>query len=159
MLTLDRHLWTPSRWLHVMVGALLVTLTLSAPLQAQATDAARADKHVVVHIGQYSNDLHSAAMGLSLAGMLKEAGAEVTVFLDREAVRMADTGQPLLQYGDSDTAALMQSFVEAGGRVVVCPHCAELGGVTPDALRDGAEMGTKQSIAALFLDADTVVDY
>lgn len=159
MHTLSRPAQARSYRLCAVVGVLLVTLALSAPLQAQATNAARADKHIVVHIGQYSNDLHSAAMGLSLAGMLREAGAEVTVFLDREAVRMADTGQPLLQYGDSDTAALMQGFIEAGGRVVVCPHCAELGGVAADALRDGAEMGTKASIAALFLDADTVVDY
>jgi sulfur relay (sulfurtransferase) complex TusBCD TusD component (DsrE family) len=159
MPALSRSAQARPRRLHAVVGALLAALVLSAPLQAQATDAARAEKHVVVHIGQYSNDLHSAAMGLSLAGMLKEAGAEVTVFLDREAVRMADTGQPLLQYGDSDTAALMQGFIEAGGRVVVCPHCAELGGVAADALRDGTEMGTKESIAALFLDADTVVDY
>jgi sulfur relay (sulfurtransferase) complex TusBCD TusD component (DsrE family) len=159
MLAPARFSQTPSRQLHAVVGALLIALALSVPVQAQATDAVRAEKHIVVHIGQYSNDLHSAAMGLSLAGMLDEAGADVTLFLDREAVRMASTAQPLLQYGDSDTAALMQGFIEAGGRVLVCPHCAELGGVAPDALRDGVEMGTKESIAALFLEADTVIDY
>ena len=43
--------------------------------------------------------------------------------------------------------------------MLVCPHCAELGGVEPSELRDGFEMGTKESIAELFMNADTVVDF
>ena len=134
-------------------------LIVAAPVLAQPTSQTEATTSVVVHIGQYTNDLHSATMGLGLAGMLQDAGADVTVFLDREAVRMADAAHPLLTYGDSDLGALMASFLAGGGRVVVCPHCAELGGVEASELRDGTEMGTKASIAQLFLAADTVIDY
>ncbi|NBC87313.1 MAG: hypothetical protein GVY25_14095 [Bacteroidetes bacterium] len=118
-----------------------------------------AEKNIVVHIGQYSNDLHSATMGVSLAGKMQEAGAEVTIFVDREAVRMGEQGQPLLRYGDSDLEILLSDFLEGGGSVLVCPHCAELGGVEPGELRSGFTMGTPESIAALFLNADTVISY
>jgi len=123
------------------------------------TLAQDAEKTIVVHIGQYSNDLHSATMGVSLAGKMQEAGAEVTIFVDREAVRMGEQGQPLLRYGDSDLEILLSDFLEGGGSVLVCPHCAELGGVEPGELRSGFAMGTPESIAALFLNADTVISY
>jgi len=123
------------------------------------TLAQDAEKTIVVHIGQYSNDLHSATMGVSLAGKMQEAGAEVTIFVDREAVRMGEQGQPLLRYGDSDLEILLSNFLEGGGSVLVCPHCAELGGVEPGELRSGFTMGTPESIAALFLNADTVISY
>ncbi|GAB5550130.1 MAG: DsrE family protein [Sandaracinaceae bacterium] len=147
--------------LRLALLALVVAMTgcVAAPaVQAQPTPGAEA-KTIVVHIGQYTNDLHSATMGLSLAGMLQRGGASVTVFLDREGVRMADRTEPLLTYGDSDAEALVTAFLSGGGRVMVCPHCAALSGVAPEALRDGFEMGTMDSIAALFLAADTVIDY
>jgi sulfur relay (sulfurtransferase) complex TusBCD TusD component (DsrE family) len=117
------------------------------------------EKNVVVHIGQYSNDLHSMAMGLGLADNLQKQGATVTVFLDREAVRIADKGQPFLVYGDTDIEAVMKSFLEGGGKVVICPHCAMLGGVERSELREGMTMGTMESVAALFMAADLVIDY
>lgn len=139
---------------------LLVSLGASPRATAQGEPAREGSaKAIVVHIGQYSNDLHSAAMGLGLAGMLQEAGADVTVFLDREAVRLADAAHPLLTYGDTDVGSLLSSFLSGGGRVVVCPHCAELGGVEASELREGVVMGTRASIAQLFLGADTVIDY
>jgi sulfur relay (sulfurtransferase) complex TusBCD TusD component (DsrE family) len=138
------------------VAALLVALGALSPTSTLAQEA---EKNVVVHIGQYSNDLHSATMGVSLAHKMQEAGAEVTIFVDREAVRMGEQGQPLLTYGDSDLDTLLSNYLDGGGSVLVCPHCAELGGVEPSELRDGFEMGTQESIAELFMNADTVISY
>jgi sulfur relay (sulfurtransferase) complex TusBCD TusD component (DsrE family) len=72
---------------------------------------------------------------------------------------MGEQGQPLLTYGDSDLDTLLSNYLDGGGSVLVCPHCAELGGVEPSELRDGFEMGTQESITELFMNADTVVDY
>jgi sulfur relay (sulfurtransferase) complex TusBCD TusD component (DsrE family) len=138
------------------VATLLVALGALGSTPALAQEA---KKNVVVHIGQYSNDLHSATMGVSLAHQLQEAGAQVTVFVDREAVRMGEQGQPLLTYGDSDLDALLSNYLDGGGSVLVCPHCAELGGVELSELRDGFEMGTREAIAELFMNADTVISY
>ena len=142
--------------LLLTVAALLVVLGALSPTPALAQDA---EKNVVVHIGQYSNDLHSATMGVSLAHQMQEAGAEVTIFVDREAVRMGEQGQPLLTYGDSDLDALLANYLDGGGSLLMCSHCAELSGVEPSELRDGFEMGTKGSIAELFMNADTVISY
>ena len=135
---------------------LILMMSLLAPSTALAEDA---QKNIVVHIGQYTNDLHSATMGLGLAGTLQGAGAQVTIFADREAVRLGDKGHPLLIYGDSDLDELLSSFLDGGGSVLVCPHCARLGGVEPDELRDGFKMATPESIAELFMNADTVISY
>jgi sulfur relay (sulfurtransferase) complex TusBCD TusD component (DsrE family) len=97
-------------------------------------------------------------MGVSLAHKMQEAG-QVTIFVDREGVRMGEQDQPLLTYGDSGLDALLSSYLDGGSLVLVCPHCAELGGVEPDELRTGFEMSTPESIAALFMNADTVISY
>jgi len=146
----------PSRVVALAAFALAVLggAVHPAPVWAQDTE-----KTVVVHIGQYSNDLHSATMGVGLARQMQGAGADVTIFVDREGVRMGEEGQPLLTYGDTDLSALLSAYVDAGGTVLVCPHCAELGGVEEGELRQGFEMGTRESIADLFLNADTVVSY
>jgi len=53
----------------------------------------------------------------------------------------------------------LSNYLDSGGSVLVCPHCAELGGVEPGELRSGFTMGTRESIAALFMNADTVISY
>ena len=138
---------------------LVLLALLAAAAFAVPQDAIAQEKTVVVHIGQFSNDLHSPAMGLGLARNLAEAGASVTVFLDREGVRMADRGQPLLVYGDTDLEEVLSAYMDAGGRVLVCPHCAELGGVERGELRSGMEMGTQEEVARLFMEADLVISY
>ena len=122
------------------------------PAQAQ-------NKNIVVHIGQFSNDLHSVTMGLSVANMLKKEGADVTVFLDREGVRLADKSQKALMYADGDAEKLFMDFTKAGGKVIVCPHCAELAGVEKRQLRKGAEWGSPEAITKMLMAADLVIDY
>ena len=131
---------------------LLVMSFLALPSAAQ-------EKNIVVHIGQFSNDLHSVTMGLSVANSLQAEGAQVTVFLDREGVRLADKSQKAMTYADSDAKQLYTKFVDGGGKVIVCPHCAELAGVGKEDLRMGSKMGTKASIAKMLLAADLVIDY
>lgn len=138
--------------LWITIVMLLVTLPLTTFSQAQ-------DKKVVVHIGQFSNDLHSVTMGLSVANMLQKKGADVTVFLDREGVRLADKTQKALIYADSDAEALYSKFTQGGGKVMVCPHCAEIAGLSKNQLRKGSTLGTPGSIAAMILEADVIIDY
>jgi sulfur relay (sulfurtransferase) complex TusBCD TusD component (DsrE family) len=100
-------------------------------------------------------------MAVSLGQNLAERGADVTLFLDREAVRMADARQRGdLTWGDTGgIAAALDGFVAAGGRLVLCPHCAALGGVDPAQLRAGATVATHEQVADIFLAADKVIDF
>lgn len=148
---------------------LLAAVLLAAPVAAGCASLGAAPAHaqqaetqkVVVHLGSFTNDLHSAFMALSLASNMQKAGASVTVFLDREGVRLADrTERGDLTWGDSGAISkAMEDFVAAGGKVIVCPHCAELAGVTTSNLRPGAVIGSHQDVARLMLDASKVIDF
>ena len=142
-------------WSHALVAILL----LSFPAFAFAEDA---PAKIGVHIGHATDDLHSASMGLSLARMLQKKGATVSVFLDREGVRLADDDIPKsLSWGKKadPVAALLADFVEAGGRVLLCPHCAEMAGIEADDLVEGARLASEADVAQLFMAADKVIDY
>ncbi len=139
--------------------ALAAMLLLSLPSIALA-DATAAK--LVVHIGHATDDLHAASMGLSLARMLQKKGAGVTVFLDREGVRLADDDLPRsLGWGQKaePVADILADFVKAGGRVLLCPHCAEMAGIVKDDLVEGARIAIADEVAELFLSADKVIDY
>lgn len=144
-------------WTSSLAAALL--LSLSLPAVAPAEDAAQ---KIVVHLGHATDDLHSASMGVSLARMLQKKGASVTVFLDREGVRIADDDMPKsLGWGKKSdpVVAILVDFMKAGGRVLLCPHCAEMAGVEDDDLFEGARIASQAEVADVFLAADKVIDY
>lgn len=141
---------------HSLLAALvLVTGGISATATAQESR-----QQIVVHVSHYTDDLHAASMGLSLATNLL-AGAKVTIFLDREGVRLADSRVPLgLRWGDSaPIAELYDAFVKAGGTVLVCAHCAHAAGLEASSVRRGARIGSDVEVRALILAADKIIDY
>jgi len=119
------------------------------------------EQKVVVHLSKFTNDLHAANMALKIGTALAEKGASVMLFLDLEGVRLVDKRQPNdMTWGSGDSVkALYEDFVNSGGTVMVCPHCANAAGLTPDDLRTGAKIGSNDSIAQMILDADKVMDY
>lgn len=130
--------------------------------------AARADdghtEHaqlVVIHLGHATDDIHTADMALHMGTNLAKHGASVTLFVDREGVRLADRRLPIdtLTWGENNIGADYDDFIAAGGRVVVCPGCAENQGLSAEQLRKGASMGTPDSLAELLLRASKVVDF
>ena len=116
----------------------------------------------MVHLGHGTDDLHAVTMALSIATALaKQPDSKVTLFLDREGVRVADRRTPGdLRWGSSKTLAeLYDAFVAAGGDVLVCPHCAAAAGLKASDLRKGAHMGTEQDVPSRMLAADRILDY
>ena len=149
-----------------VLAAALVALPLAAGCASVGTGPAHAQQaqqaqQVVVHLGSFTNDLHSTFMALSLATNMQKQGASVTVFLDREGVRLADARERGdLTWGDSGPVSkALSDFTSAGGKVMVCPHCADLAGVKAADLRPGAQMGTHEGVAKLMLEADKVIDF
>lgn len=149
---------------RVLAAALVATPLVAgcASLTAEPAMAQQvAAQKIVVHLGSFTDDLHSAFMAFSLATNMQKAGAEVTVFLDREGVRLADKRERGdLTWGDSGPISkAMSDFVDAGGKVVVCPHCGDLAGMSAADLRPGAAWATHQDVAALMIAADKVIDF
>lgn len=135
---------------------------VAGPGRAMAAEEAPAKaRRVVVHLSHYTNDLHAAAMALKLGTAMQKKGGQVTLFLDLEGVRLADARQPqdLRWGGETPIASYYEGFVKAGGRIVLCPHCAHAAGMKEGDLRGGARMATEDELAQLILEADVVLDY
>lgn len=145
----------------VFVSSLVVPMVVSAGASDMKSGTEKQD--IVVHLSNFTNDLHASFMAFKLGTALENQNANVTVFLDLEGVRVADKKQPQTLIwgpgGTSDFAAVYDAFIKAGGKVLVCPHCAKSAGVSESDLRDGAKLGTIQEISKLLLSADKVLDY
>jgi predicted peroxiredoxin len=143
----------------VLVTALALAVAGSTATAAEAE--APAAQKIVVHLGHYSDDLHAVHMALGLAGSLRKAGADVTLFLDLEGVRLADARVPQdLRWGQGGPMSEgYDAFVAAGGQVLICPHCAHAAGLEAAHLRKGARIASDDEVTQLFLAADKVIDY
>lgn len=143
--------------LKILLAILLFASFAVALVQTQAPVKSTKQK-VVVHLTRFSDNLHAVKMAVHLAARLQAKGAEVTMLLDLEGVRLADTRQPIdLIWGKGDPISReLEEFVKAGGKMILCPHCAEHNGITPATLRPGASIGP---IGEVILAADKILDY
>jgi predicted peroxiredoxin len=119
-------------------------------------------QRIVIHLTHAADDLTATAMALRLGGTIQAKGAQVPLFLDLEGARIADTRQPLdlLTRRGKPLSELYDSLVQAGGALLVCPHCAGAIGLTPETLRPGAAIAADDDeLAQLILDADKILDY
>ena len=133
---------------------------LIAPCTASAATAPQ--KHIVIRLGHYTDDLHAAGMAVGFAKTLQERGQKVTLMLTLEGVRLADTRTPQdLQWGHSDKIGkAYEGFRKAGGEIIVCPHCAAAAGIDEKSLRPGALFGKEgHDLVDVLIAADKVVDF
>lgn len=105
------------------------------------------DDKVVVNLATGLEDPERVTVALLVAGAALEQGRQVTMFLTKEAVRLALTGvaEGVACDGCPPLARLFGQYAEGGGRLLVCPICfsarkldegqlvgnATLGGATP----------------------------
>jgi len=116
---------------------------------------------VVVHLTHFTDNLHAAKMAVHLAAKMQELGADVTLLLDLEGVRLADARQPQeLIWGKGEPISQeLAAFVKLGGHMLLCPHCAAHSGATAAHLRPGARIGKDGELAETILGADKILDY
>ena len=145
------------RRLTALVVPILFILACCCPVAGQSAR----QQNVVVHLSHFTDNLHAAKMAVHLAGMMQSMGAEVTLLLDLEGVRLADMRQPgELVWGKGDPISKeLAAFVKAGGKMLLCPHCSEHTGITSASLRPGARIGQHGELPKIILEADKVLDY
>lgn len=132
------------------------------PASAPAKQAPQAPQKIAVHLSRYTTDLHAAAMALGLARTLQQQGAQVTLMLDVEGVRLADTRLPqtLGLGGETPLPTVLDEFIKAGGKVLVCGHCSHVEGLESKHVRAGAQMAdSPATFASALMVADKVIDY
>ena len=137
-------------------------LLFQSPAMAQEDIKTKYDDGLtVVTLGHYTDDLHAAFMAFKIASKLEEKGEDVVIFLNLEAVRIADKQQPLdMAWGhNADFSSLYRAFLDNGGEILVCPHCAKSAGIDADTLRPDMVIAKEGQIVDLIAFADKVVSY
>jgi predicted peroxiredoxin len=146
-------------------AAILTLLLLLLPqLHTRAEEGTSTERtqQVVVHLSHFTDDLHRCFMALKVANLMQEHGANVTIFLDLEGVRLAERRQLLNLTWGTDSPPLSElydNFINAGGKLVLCPHCAKSARIGDGALKRNAELATMPSLGKLLMEADKIMDY
>jgi predicted peroxiredoxin len=102
---------------------------------------------VVINLATGLDDGERVTVALLVGGAALEEGRQVTMFLTKEAVRLAlpGYGEAIACDGCPPIPRLLEQFTEGGGQLLVCPVCfnarklneselvvnARMGGATP----------------------------
>ena len=100
-----------------------------------------ANKKYLFAMTHFDNDPDRAAVPLVLACNALAGGAEdVILWTTAQGVNIAKKGaaQDVKSVSFPPLAELLETFIEAGGQVGVCPPCAKTHGVTEETKIDGA---------------------
>ena len=116
---------------------------------------------VVVNLATGLEDPERVTVAFLVAGAAATAGKQVTMFLTKEAVRLALPGiaEGIACDGCPALPTLATQFAEAGGRLLVCPICFGARKLTEDALVEHAQMGGATPLWQWIGDGATVFSY
>ena len=98
---------------------------------------------VVVNLATGLEDPEKVLVAFLVAGAAASAGKDVTMFLTKEAVRLAVPGVAVgvACEGCPPLQTLATQFAEAGGRLLVCPYCFNARELAEDDLIGHAKIG------------------
>lgn len=116
---------------------------------------------VVVNLATGLEDAERVTVAFLVAGAAAAEGKQVTMFLTKEAVRLALPGvaEGVACDGCPPLPRLAAQFAEAGGRLLVCPICFSARKLAEDALVEHAEMGGATPLWQWIGDGATVFSY
>lgn len=102
---------------------------------------------------------HSIMMGLHLAQKALRNDIPAIVFLNVHGVKLFAAGAEKLSYRDENFHAVIRQLLDAGGQVLVCPHCAMVHGIQEQNFLPGAQLGTEDTLIAAIKQNPTVFTY
>jgi predicted peroxiredoxin len=107
-----------------------------------AGESATANK-VVINLATGLEDPERVTVAFLVGGAAAAAGKQVTMFLTKEAVRLAVGGvaEGVACDGCPPLPTLVSQYAEAGGRLLVCPICFNSRKLSEDSLVDNADVG------------------
>ncbi len=120
------------------IAALFGVLFLAAASVAEASGA----KGLFINLT--SSDLNRASMAITFGHrVMKDKKLPTTVFLNVDAVRLADRNIPSqVSAGGKSVQQMLKDFMADGGKVIACPMCMKnVGGMDKADLIDGVVVG------------------
>ncbi len=123
--------------------------------------SANQSSKVVVNLATGLEDPERVTVAFLIAGAAATAGKQVTMFLTKEAVRLALPGmaQGVACDGCPPLQTLAAQYAEAGGRLLVCPICFSARKLSEDALLKHAQIGGATPLWEWIGDGATVFSY
>jgi predicted peroxiredoxin len=111
---------------------------------------AEKQKLVVIVTNGFNDERSSVAWSVANGGV--GMGFEVTMFLVSSGVdwvrkRAAEVARP--NPLDPPIKSMIETVIDSGGEILVCPPCAGVRGYQPDDLIDGVKMAGSASMLAL----------
>ena len=119
------------------------------------------DAKVVVNLATGLEDPERVTVAFLIAGAAASAGKPVTMFLTKDAVRLALPGVAVgvACEGCPPLERLAAQYAEAGGRMLVCPYCFSSRKLPADDLLEHAEIGGATPLFEWMGDGATVFSY
>ena len=116
---------------------------------------------VVINLATGLEDSERVTVAFLVGGAAASAGKQVTMFLTKEAVRLAIGGvaEGVACDGCPPLPTLVSQYAEAGGRMLVCPYCFESRKLPADELLGHAEIGGATPLFEWMGEGSTVFSY
>jgi predicted peroxiredoxin len=116
---------------------------------------------VVINLATGLEDAERVTVAFLVGGAAAAAGKRVTMFLTKEAVRLALPGmaEGVACDGCPPLSTLAAQYAEAGGRMLVCPICFSARKLSPGDLVEHAEIGGATPLWEWIGDGATVFSY
>ncbi len=116
---------------------------------------------VVINLATGLEDPERVTVAFLVGGAAAQSGRAVTMFLTKEAVRLALAGfaQGVACDGCPPLPALAEQYAAAGGRMLVCPICFNARTLSQDDLIESAEIGGATPLWEWIGDGATVFSY
>jgi predicted peroxiredoxin len=98
---------------------------------------------VVINLATGLDDGERVTVALLVGGAALEQGKQVTMFLTKEAVRLAlpGYGEAIACDGCPPISRLLEQFADGGGQLLVCPVCFNARKLNENELVENARMG------------------
>jgi predicted peroxiredoxin len=135
------------RTVGIVVGmAVLFSVGVVWPTAGVA--AAKDSPDLVLNVTSGQEDLHAVTMALQLAGHGLNAGREVTLFLNVRAPALArkDLSDKVAFHGNPPLQKMLTDLMARGARIIVCPACATVMGVSETDLLPGVKLATREAL-------------
>jgi predicted peroxiredoxin len=141
------------------VGLVLMMGCAQADTQATSDDPT-SPGIVLFNITSGPDDPHAVTMALQLAGHTLDAGRDAVLFFNVRGVEVPITTLPDdLAFGDRPIKELLQSLMDRGAQVHVCPHCMQALQVEESALMPGAQVTNRELLFANITSNTVVFTY
>ncbi len=119
------------------------------------------NEKLVIFATHGGEDAERATIPFVVGAAALAMDVQVTVILQATGVTLMKKGcyEHIFAAGFQPLKTLVDSFLELGGKILVCIPCIESRGITPDMLLEGSELGKAGRVVEEVLGAKAVLNY